>query len=207
MSFSKTEIFNLATSALLLSREINNADTDESNEARVLNLHWNIAFSSTLQELDLDSLSKPVTLEKIENNPDTNSPWAIIYYYPNNCAFLRRLQSRAVTDNKFTHIAKRTGIYNGFKAIYTNEDSAVAEIIPTDIDLKLLSPMAAMAVAYKLANLSAPLITGKGAKTLRESLSDTFKIYKTEAQEQDKLENFNFEEPYVRSEFVQERIS
>ncbi len=208
MSISRTKIYNLAFSALLLAKEISNYETDQSNEVRVFNTHWDIAYETTLQDLDLDSLSQPVTLELIENLTSVeNQVWDFVYKYPSKCVFLRRIKSSAVTDTRFTHISKRTGIYNGVSAIFTNESSAIGECITNDIPLSALSPMAAMAVAYKLASLSSPLIVGKGSQRLREKLEDAYALFKIESQEYDSRENFNYETDDQRSEFVAERLS
>lgn len=204
---TKAKIYNLTLSALMLSEEVEDTDTTKTNEVRVLNTHWDIAFQTTLQDLDLDALSQPVTLELLTTLNRDESPWQYVYKYPNKCVFLRRLDSGFTTDNQYSHIPKRTGIYEGEKAIFTNKYEAIAECITNDIPLSALSPMAAMAVAYKLAYLSAPLITGKGAKALRESIQASYLIFKTEAQETDRIENFNYEDPALRSEFVSERIS
>lgn len=203
--FTKPKIFNLALSALLLAKEVSDTETDTSNEVRILNTHYDIALWSTIQDLDLDSLSMPITLELLVNL--TNEPWNHVYKYPTNCAFLRRIKSLQITDNRYTHIAKRTGLYNDQKAIYTNEEEAVGECIPKSVPLDALSSMAGLAVSYKLAYLSAPLIVGKGAKTLRESILGAYVVAKSEAQETDSLENFNYESDHQRSEFVYERLS
>ena len=207
MSVSQAQIYNLALSALLLAKEVSNVDTDTSNEVRILNTHWDIAYESTLQDLDLDSLSQPVTLELIENlTGDVDELWAYVYKYPSKCTFLRRLVSSAVTDTRSTHISKRTAIRNGVKVIYTDEVEAVGECITNDIPITALSPMAAMAIAYSLASLSAPLIVGKGANRLRTSLQDSYVIFKHEAQEYDSRENFNYETDDQRSELVAARL-
>ena len=205
MSFSKPIIYNLALSALLLSREVADVDTDQTNEVRVLNTHYDIALQSTLQDLDLDSMSSLITLELIETL--TNEKWLYSYKYPTDCAFLRRLDSIAKVDRRSTHISKRTALRNGVKVIYTDELDAVAECIPKSVSLSTLESMAGMAVAYKLAFLSAPLIVGKGAKALRESILASYQLAKQEAQETDARENFNYQEDYERSEFVETRIS
>lgn len=205
MSFTKAKIYNLALSALLLDKEVSEVSTDTSNEVRVLNTHYDIAFQSTLQDLDLDSTSTEVTLELLATL--TNEPWDYVYKYPANCVFMRRIKSLQRTDNKTTHISKKTGIYSSEKAIYTDEKSAVIDYIPKDIPLSTLSPMAGLAVAYKLAFLSAPLITGKGAKALRDTINGHYLIAKSEAQETDARENFNYEEDSLRSEFVEARLS
>lgn len=204
MSYTKAKLYNLALSLLLLAKEVEEIETDTSNEVRVLNIHWDTAFESTLQDLDLDSLSVHIPLELLAE--DEYGPFKYIYKYPNNCIFLRRLKSGFETDNKTTHLAKKTGIYNGQKVIYTNEYQAVGECIPKNVPLVSLSPMAALAVAYKLALLSAPLIVGKGAKALKDDLKADYVICKTEAQETDVAENMNYENDDIRSEFVQARL-
>ena len=205
MSFTKPIIYNLALSALLLSKEISDVDTDTSNEVRILNTHWNIAFQATLQDLDLDSTMQPLTLELLESLVD--EPWTYAYKYPTNCLFLRRIKSLQITDNKSTHISKQTGIWTNKKAIFTDQKEAVAECIPKSLPLDVLSPMAALAIAYKLAFLSAPLLVGKGAAKLRRTIQEDYLIAKSEAQETDALENFNYEADDLRSEFVEARLS
>ena len=204
MAYTKVQIYNLALSALLLAKEVEQPDTDPSTECRVLNLNWDTALSSTLQDLDLDSLSSIVKLELLDTLKD--GPWRYVYKYPVNCSFFRRIKSPMVTDNASSHISKRVAIHNGQKAIFTNEDSAEAEVIPMNVPLSALSPNAALAVAYKLAFLSAPLIVGKGAKALKDSIKQEYVQFKFEAQEVDRFENFNYEEDALRSEFVQARL-
>ncbi len=205
MSPTKEQIFNLALSALLLQREVINTTTDKSKEVLALNIHFDVAFESTLEDLDLDSLSSPITLELIEKDP--NDFWSFVYKYPTICTFLRRIESPVLVDNSTTHLSKRVGIFKGQKAIFTNECDAIGECITNDIPFAALSSNGVLAIAYKLAFLSAPLITGKGAKKLRESILALYVNAKSEAQEKDKRENFNYEDDGVRSEFVNARLS
>lgn len=208
MSISQEQIYNLTLSALLLAKEVTTVSTDTSNEVRILNTHWDIAYESTLQDLDLDSLSTPVTLELIDNlTNNSDFRWDYVYKYPSKCVFLRRIESSAVTDTRSTHISKRTGIYKGQKAIFTNKVEAVGECITNDVPLTALTPMTAMAIAYNLASLSAPLIVGKGAARLRDTLQAAYIAFKFEAQEYDSRENFNYESDSQRSEWVEERLS
>lgn len=202
---TKAGIFNLALGALLLSRRITNVDTDQSNEAKVLLTHYDVALRATLEDLDLDSTSTQADLELLEADPTQH--WSYAYKYPSNCAFFRRIQSSALMDNKTTHIPKRIGVYEDQKAIFTNETEAVGEYIAYDLPLSTLSATAGLAVAYRLAILSAPLIVGKGAAKLIEQIEKKYMITKAEAQEQDRRENFNFTDPEVESEFVEERMS
>lgn len=205
--YTKEQIFNLALGALLLQREITNTATDRSNECRVLNTHYTVAFWTALQDLDLDSTSTQAALELIEVDPNDGDVWKYAYQYPTTCVFLRRIQSLSTIDNRYTHIPKRIAIHDGDKVIFTDEPEAIAEYIPSDIALSSLIAPAGLCIAYKLAWLSAPLIVGKGAAKLKEEIMNKYLVFKAEAQEQDRRENMNFVEEAIESEFVAVRTS
>lgn len=202
---SKTGIFNLALGALLLSRQITDADTDNSNEAKVLRLHYDIAFNATLEDLDLDSTSSQMDLELIQEEP--NTLWLFAYKYPSDCASLRRIQSCVRKDNDETYIDKAVRMLDGQKCIFTNEENAIVEFISSTIEINSLSAMAGLCVAYRLASLAAALNVGKGAQRLQADIMQKYVMSKTEAQEKDKRENYQPNDPYTESEFVRERTS
>lgn len=205
MSFTKTKIYNLALSILMLQRQVSNADSDTtSNEVKVLNLFYDDALTQTLKELDLDRLSEPFQLELLANLNE--GPWAYVYKYPTRCAFLRRIQSSVPKDTRCSAIEKRVGQYNGQTAIFTNQPQAVIEMIPKDVSLAALPPSAGWALAHQLAFLSTPLLTGKGAKSLSETIQQKYLYYLASAKEDDQLENFNYEDPWVASEYVAARM-
>jgi len=205
MSFNKNKAYNFALSALLLSREVTDTESDKSNEVKVLNTFWKDALTSCLEELDLDSLTEIIPLELLAD--DLTGPWQYVYKYPNRCAFLRRIQSHVETDTASTFIDKRVQLFQGQKAIYTNHYQAVAECIPNDVALESLTTSAGFAISYKLAWLAAPLITGKGAKALREEIYKLYMLAIEEAREHDKMENYSYRDPIVASEFVAARLS
>lgn len=202
---TKAGIFNLSLGLLLLSRQITNPDTDKSNEAKVLITHWDVALAATLEDLDLDGTSTQKTLELIEEDP--NDLWSYSYQYPSDCVFLRRIQSLVDIDNRKTQIRRRVTIKDGKKCIFTNEIDAVIEYISKDVPIASLSATAGLAVATRLAILSAPLVTGKGSKSLKDSLEKAYIITKAEAQDHDRRENMNFEDPTTESDWVDERMS
>lgn len=206
MSYSKTQIYNLALAALKLTRRVANADTEtNSNEVRTLNDLWPTAFVGTLQELDIDSLSETVPLELIEVLND-NGPWTYVYKYPNRCAFLRRISTVARVDTMRTHETKKIAFRNGEKVIYCNKEQASAEIIPNDIELADIQPSIALAIAHHLAYLASPLITGKGAARLQQQIFQQYQYYLGRAVDLDSFENFNYDLPQERSEFVAARL-
>lgn len=206
MSYTKTDIYNIAMTALQLSRQFSNVDAEEGNEIRTLNTFWKTALKATLADLDLDTTSTTESLQLIETLED-HPYWNYVYRYPSDYAKFRRIVSCVKTDSKATHIPKEVKQYNGEKVIFTNEYQAQAELISDEVPLDTLEPMAAMALAYKLAYLCAPLITGKGSKTLKQEIQQSYVLFKMEAQENDAAENFNYEEESIRSEFVATRLS
>lgn len=203
--FTKAKICNLALGALLLQRQLVNPDTDQSNEAKVLNQYYDIAWRTALADMDLDGTSSQIQLQLIQECPIHH--WKFAYQYPSDCIFFRRIKSHFIMDNRSTHIPKRVAQFNGQKVIFTDKCDAVAEYISTNLQLSTLSPSAGMAISYRLAVLSAPLVTGKGAKSLLEGVAKSYVIAKAEAQAQDERENFVFESEALRSEFVQTRLS
>lgn len=203
--YTKVKIFNLALSALLLNKRIADTDTDTSIENQTLNVHYDTALRSTLQDLDLDGTSTQKVLELVEADP--TDLWLYAYKYPTDCSFLRRIQSSSLKDNRTTQIKRRTANHNGQKVIFTNQEDAIVEYISHTLNLNTLSASAGLAIAYKLAMLASPLIAGKGALALRKEIQGSYVIAKAEAQEHDRLENANFDEDDVMSEFVEARTS
>lgn len=205
--YSKAKIFNLALSALLLTKKVINPDEDTSMENTVLNVNWETAFNMTLADLDLDGTSTQKQLELIEEEPNDADLWLYAYKYPTSCTMIRRIQNGVLMDKLSNQIQRRVAIHDGKKVIFTNEQAAIIEYIPTDFDLKWLSAPAALAIAYKLATLAAPLIAGKGAAQLRIELEQKYAMTKMSAQQLDRLENANFVDPEDQSEFVEARLS
>jgi len=225
--YTKAKIFNVALSLLLLQRQLVNPISENSNEAKVLNLQWDIALSSALADMNLNSTSirMKATLVARLFGPgadfgEAHHHWKFAYQYPSDCGFFRRIISRMEIDDKSSHIPKIVSLYkasngNIQKVIFTNHhqhredgsDGIWIEYIPKEFPIPQLSPSAAMAIGARLAGLGAPLIVGKGARTLIDSIDKKYVMWKAEAQQQDANESFFFETEATMSEFVRSRLS
>lgn len=201
---TKAQIYNFALADLLLSRRITDTATDQSNENRVLNLYYDLALEAALADCDLDSTAKTAELTLVEETP--NDLWDYCYTYPSDCVLFRRIVSQEVMDNRDTHIPKKIVQHEGSKRILTNEADASAEYISNTISLTSISSHLGLCIAAQLAILSAPLLVGKGAKELREKIEEDYKVRKAEAQERDRIENFNYVDERIESELVAARL-
>lgn len=206
--YSKTQIFNLALSALFLQKTVSDSETDTSKEATILRSHWDAAWNIGLQELDTDSIAVTESLELLAEAPDSN--WDYVYKYPNNCAFLRRIVPELggqVTDDTIDAIDRKISRYSGNKAIFTNEINAKAEYIPNDISPDDLNAEEALFIAYKLARLCLPLIIGKDSDNVAKLLESRYEQAHLDARAKSAKETSIYQEEWQRSEFVKHRLS
>jgi hypothetical protein len=90
--------------------------------------------------------------------------------------------------------------------VVCNEPDAWGEIQPTDLNLSVLNPNAAIALGYQMAYLAAALATGKSGRQLRESILREYTVHKGEAMEDDLNENVDSTTDEFKSEFVQARL-
>ena len=198
-------MFNLALAALSLQKRISNADTDTSTEALTLNVYWDIAFETALKEMDLDSTSTSKALELIETNPNTY--WRFAYSYPSDCIFLRRIKSTQLTDDAESKIDLRVEVYEGVKAIMTDQNAAEIEYISKDIPLSILTPEAAYFIALRLAKLAIPLVAGTNKKDVQASLDEAYTMALLNAQRVDSMESSIYQPEYAKSGLVKARLS
>lgn len=203
--YNKTKIFNLALAALFLQKKIADADTDTSQETKVLETNWESAFFIGLQELDLDSTSTSKALELISEKPNTF--WDYCYKYPTDCAFLRRIVSELVTDDTESFIDKKIQILDGEKVILTNEPQAYIEYIPNTITAEHLTAEAAVFISLKLARMSTPLIVGKNSQMVIQMIDQRYEEALMTAKKKDNLETSIYQPEWTRSEFAKERLS
>lgn len=211
---TKAEIFNLALSALLLTKQVSNTDSDTGQENKVLNVNWSTALRMALSDMDLDSTSKRQAMELIKADPTPD--WHYAYKYPSKCVRFRRLihfsagghhTHRLHKDIRATQIPRQLGNYEDQRVVFTNEQNVWCEIIPVDVPLTMLSAEATLAIAYKLAALSGPLIAGKGYGALKADIREQYKIASADAQRIDREENATFSHEIEDSEWALARLS
>lgn len=199
----KVVIFNIALNALLIDYQTTDPDNDKDKRVRSLRMMYPLALSKTLADLDLN---KSATKVKLELTTQTHIHWQYVYKYPSNCAKLRRLVSPFAVDNFETRLPFATETGSGIDIVVTNEPDVYGEIQPTDLNLSVLNPNAAIALGFQLAYLSSALISGKSSRQLKQSILQEYTIHKSEAMEDDQNENVDSTTDEFKSEFVQARL-
>ena len=203
--FDKTKIFNLALAALSLQKRISNADTDSSTEALTLNVYWDLAFNSALQEMDLDSTSTSKASELVEEN--ANEYGSKAYLYPTDCVLLRRIKTGNLTDDEESKEDLRVEIYEGQKVIMTNKDAAEIEYISKDVPFSTLTAEAAHFISLRLAKLAIPLVAGTNKKDVLATLNEACNMALLDAQRKDRIESSIYQPEYAKSALVKARLS
>lgn len=200
---TKVLLYNIALQALRLNYQTTDPDNDVNKSVKTLRTFYPLAISSALADMDLNKTAKKIKLEELNLE---HPHWTKIYKYPSNCAKFRRIVSPFRTDNKETRIPFATEVIGIFDVVATHEPEAYGEIIPTDVNLSVLSPSAALAVGFQMAVLATGLIVGKGAVTLKESIIREYTLHKATAQENDMNENVDTTPDEFKSEFVNARL-
>lgn len=199
----KPLLYNIALSALRLTHTTSDPDNDTKLSVKQLKIVYPLALSKALADMDLDNTSKIVKLELLNK---THPNWEYVYKRPVNCAKFRRILSEYVQDNNSTRIPSATGTIDNLDCIFTNHKEAYAEIIPSDVNLSVLNPNAAMAVGFQMALMCPALVVGKGSTALRQSISQEYIIYKAEAMEDDQNENVDTTPDSFKSDFIMARL-
>lgn len=199
----KTLLYNIALGALRLNQETADPDVDQTKPVKKLRTIYPLALSKSLADMDLNKTATKVALELLNLK---HPHWRYVYKYPASCAKFRRIVSPTHIDNRETRIPCATEVVNNVDVILTNEPEAYAEIIPTTVNLSVLNPNAAMAVGFQMALMCPSLVVGKGSVQLRQAIFEEYRIYKTEAQEDDANENVDTTPDEFQSEFVQAKM-
>ena len=196
-------IYNIALNALLIDYQVTDVANDKHKAVKSLRSMYPLALSKVLADLDLN---KTATKVKLELTTHKHPHWQFVYRYPANSAKFRRIVSPMAVDNFETRIPFATETVAGLDVVVTNESEAWGEIQPSNLNLSVLNPNAAIAVGYQMAYLASALIAGKSSRQLKQSILQEYTIHKAEAMEDDQNENVDSTTDEFKSEFVQARL-
>lgn len=198
---TKTEILNMALGHLAISKLVANFDTEESVEARMGRLWFDIARDNSLGDFKWSFTTVIEALALIEEEPNTE--WGFEYQYPSNCLKLRRVLSGIRNDSRQTRIPYRITRGASGRVIWVDTEDAQIEFTVRVPDPQTYSSFFTMAFSLYLAHLMAPTLTAGDRNKLGKRALDLFAWEITRAQANDANEQQDEEE--VESEFIRAR--
>lgn len=154
---SVTDICNMALSHLGIGKEVGNAETDTTEEARCFRRFYEPTRDELLEDFPWPWAMVTADLGLVEEDP-TNE-WRYSYRYPSNALKLKRIQSGLRNDNPDSRIPYRVTRDDGGKLIYTDMQDAVLEYIFRETDPGRFNPLFVTALSYMMAFKMAPRMT------------------------------------------------
>lgn len=154
---SKVGICNLALSHLGVGKDINNFETERSEEAQACRTFYDQALQQTLRDFEWPFATRFIELTQVEEDPTTE--WAFSYSYPSGCLFFRRILSGSRNDTTDTKINYRIVGDTSAQLIYTDLEDAVAEYTFNATDPNVYPSDFVQALSLRLAYYIAPRVT------------------------------------------------
>jgi len=163
-SNTNTIVANLAIGHLGKGKPIADLDTEDSSEARACRLYYDHAVKEFLRDFPWPFCTRFVALGLVTDNGDDDHPtqeYVYSYRYPSNCLFARKIESGVRNDTRFSEVHYRVISDDQGKLILTDKEEAILQFTSTDgLDEGLWDEDFIMALSFRLAAYTAPLITG-----------------------------------------------
>lgn len=184
MPLSKTEICNLALGHLGTGQEIQNVETDQTQEAKVARRFYQNTLEEILSGYSWNWCKVYMPLQIVELQP--NDEWAYSYRMPSDCLFFQRIWNGTPIDDEKTRIkyvesndssgrliltnwGPAFSLVNGVNTVTDTDFQAIAEYTQNNPKAEAqMTPLFRSGFALMLSAWMAPQLPGVGAIDLRE---------------------------------------
>lgn len=197
---SSTEICNLALNHVN-GKEIQNLDTDSSNEASVCRRFYEQARNEMFEDFPWPFAEIREQLSLVSETPTDD--WAYSYQYPSNCARLGYIPSGVRNDTKDSAIPYKVVYGDSGEYIYTDQENAEIVYTRRVTDESRFPAKFVIALSYKLAGYIAGGVSGGDPFKLGEKADKKYEMMM--AQLQSNVLNEQRREPAPESEFISAR--
>lgn len=157
MTMTKTSVFKMACGHLK-QKPVGDAD-ENSVTANYMNVYWDAAVDYVLERHDWGFARARGELSQVENDDLTD--WSYQYSYPSDCVKPRALQTGVRVTHSPTAFKVELSADLTSKTIVCDLDEAWLIYTKRITNMALWPVSALIALSYKLAELSALLVTGK----------------------------------------------
>lgn len=153
----ETSISNLALSHLGNSKEIQNLESDRSDEASACRRFYQPTLEEILRSFAWSFCKNIEPLSLIEESP--NSEWNFSYQYPSGCEKFLRILSGNRNDSRQGRAPHKIIRSTTGRIILTDKEDAEAEYTTLEDDPSYYPPDFIMAFSLLLAHYIAPRVT------------------------------------------------
>ncbi len=184
-----TEICNMAISHLGSAKEIEDLETEKSQEASVCRRFYDTALAKVLRDYPWNFSTKFANLAletTFENYQEFEYHYA--YRYPTDCVMIRRILSGARVDTDQSAVPFRLGSDNAGQLIYSDMPLAKVEYTFFNDEADSYPPDFVMAFSYLLASMIAPRLTNGDPFKLGATVLQKYFLALSEAQKGNEME-------------------
>lgn len=164
----------MALSHLGVGYEIQNIETEQSQEANACRRYYDIALQTVLMDYPWPFASVTLALALLEEEP--NDEWGYSYRYPSDCLSAVRILSGTRNDTHDSKVPFKVSKDSAGRIIYCDIENAELEYIAFVEDPQFYSPDFELALSYKIAFLIAPRITAGDPFGLRAEAARQYDI-------------------------------
>lgn len=182
MAAADTEIANLALGHLGVAKQIANVETENSQEARAINLFYQTALQKVLRDFSWPFATRYVKLALVTECPTPE--WRFAYRVPPQCLEARRIlhPGWGRKDSAYTRVRFRIAGSDQGELLYTDMRHAELEYTFNEQNVSYYPPDFVMAFSLLLAALAAPRLTAGDPFKLGGKCMDAYMEEITKAQ-------------------------
>jgi hypothetical protein len=184
------DIYNLALSNIAAKSRVNSL-TEDSNEKKVCDAHYENAREIILEDHDWNFASFFETLALVKESTDAVPPplpWLYEYTYPSTCVKIREITRELDSEPPVAFSVGLNDNKSG-KVIRTDKQDAKARYTFRITNPALFTPRAVEAIGWKLATLIAITLTGN--LKLKQSAEESYLRAIIDAKSSNYNENIN----------------
>ncbi len=199
MSVVSTTIANLAQGHLGNSKKIANLDSEQSTEAAVMRLFYELSRQIVMGDHEWNFTVGEQTLALVATSP--NDEYNYSYRYPVGCLDIIKIKNPGVRfDVEGTAVVYKIVKDAAGQLIWTNQENAVIEFIEDVDDPNFFSSPYVMALSYQLASYAAPALTRGDPFKVKQELLGYYQLELGRAKEKDMNEAVS--EPLPESDSI-----
>lgn len=177
---SDASICTLALSHLGSAKEIQNLESDQSEEAAICRVYFKRAVELSQRQFPWPNFTEYATMSLVEEDP--NDEWGFSYALPSNCAHPIKILSGQRMDSEKTAVPFTRASRNGKFLIFTDDEQGRLKYSRFEYNTNLFDIDFEMALSLLLAFFISPRVTAGDANRLGKRAYDFYMVMGKQAE-------------------------